>query len=105
MKRAGNGGSIINAGSPTGLTTCGADWPAYSSSKAAVMGLTRAMAPELAKHGIRVNGIVPGSITTPLTQVLHDDPVVGPEIVAVYEGVLAGAWGRQHRRYTADVGT
>ena len=84
MIKAGNGGSIINAGSPTGLTTCGADWPAYSSSKAAVMGLTRAMAPELAKHGIRVNGIVPGSITTPLTQVLHDDPVVGPEIAAMH---------------------
>ena len=84
MIRAGNGGSIINAGSPTGVTTCGADWPAYSSSKAAVMGLTRAMAGDLAKHGIRVNGIVPGSITTPLKQELHDDPVVGPQIAGMH---------------------
>jgi NAD(P)-dependent dehydrogenase (short-subunit alcohol dehydrogenase family) len=84
MIEAGNGGSIINAGSPTGLTVCGAEWPAYSSAKAAVMGLTRAMAGDLAKHGIRVNGIVPGSITTPLTKVLHEDPVVGPQIAALH---------------------
>jgi NAD(P)-dependent dehydrogenase (short-subunit alcohol dehydrogenase family) len=84
MIRAGNGGSIINAGSPTGVTTCGADWPAYSASKAAVMGLTRAMAGHLAQHGIRVNGIVPGSITTPLTEPLHNDPVVGPQIASMH---------------------
>jgi NAD(P)-dependent dehydrogenase (short-subunit alcohol dehydrogenase family) len=84
MIKAGNGGSIINAGSPTGVTLCGAGWSAYSSSKAAVMGLTRAMAGDLAKFGIRVNGIVPGSITTPLTQVLHDDPVIGPQLAAMH---------------------
>ena len=84
MIEAGNGGSIINAGSPTGLTLCGAEWSAYSSSKAAVMGLTRVMAGGLAQHGIRVNGIVPGSITTPLTQALHDDPVVGPQIAGMH---------------------
>ena len=74
MIEAGNGGSIINCGSPTGLTMCGAEWPAYSASKAGVMGLTRAMAPEMAKFGIRVNGIVPGTIVTSLTQKLVDDP-------------------------------
>ena len=84
MIKGGNGGSIINTGSPTGVTVCGADWSAYSSSKAAVMGLTRAMAGGLAQHGIRVNGIVPGSITTPLTQVLHDDPVIGPQLAAMH---------------------
>jgi NAD(P)-dependent dehydrogenase (short-subunit alcohol dehydrogenase family) len=84
MIKAGNGGSIINTGSPTGITLCGAGWSAYSSSKAAVMGLTRAMAGDLARYGIRVNGIVPGSITTPLTQVLHDDPVIGPQLAAMH---------------------
>ena len=84
MIAAGNGGSIINAGSPTGVTLCGAGWSAYSSSKAAVMGLTRVMAGDLAQYGIRVNGIVPGSITTPLTQVLHDDPVVGPQLAGMH---------------------
>ncbi len=74
MIAAGNGGSIINCGSPTGLTMCGAGWHAYSSSKAGVMGLTRVMAADLAQYNIRVNGIVPGTIATTLTQRLVDDP-------------------------------
>lgn len=84
MIDAGNGGSIINAGSPTGLTMSGAGWSAYSSSKASVMGLTRVMAADLAKYGIRCNSIVPGSITTPLTKVLHDDPVERPKLEAAH---------------------
>ncbi len=74
MIEAGNGGSIINCGSPTGLTMSGGGWTAYGSSKAGVMGMTRIMAHDLAQHGIRVNGIVPGSIVTGLTQKLYDDP-------------------------------
>jgi NAD(P)-dependent dehydrogenase (short-subunit alcohol dehydrogenase family) len=74
MIEAGGGGSIINCGSPTGLTMCGGGWTAYGSSKAGVMGLTRIMAHDLAQYGIRVNGIVPGSIVTGLTQKLYDDP-------------------------------
>ncbi len=82
MIDAGNGGSIINAGSPTGSTMAGAGWSAYSSSKASVMGLTRVMAADLAQYGIRCNSIVPGSITTPLTRALHEDPVERPKFVA-----------------------
>jgi dihydroanticapsin dehydrogenase len=75
MIEAGNGGSIINCGSPTGLTMSGAGWHAYSSSKAGVMALTRIMAADYAKHGIRVNGIVPGTIETNLIRQLTEDPV------------------------------
>lgn len=74
MIEAGSGGSIINCGSPTGLTMSGGGWTAYGSSKAGVMGMTRIMAHDLAQYGIRVNGIVPGSIVTGLTQKLYDDP-------------------------------
>ncbi|MBA2518135.1 MAG: SDR family oxidoreductase [Chloroflexia bacterium] len=74
MMESGDGGSIINTGSPTGLTMSGAGWHAYSSSKAGVMGLTRVMAADYAKHKIRVNGIVPGTIETTLTKPLVDDP-------------------------------
>ena len=74
MLESGDGGSIINCGSPTGLTMCGAGWHAYSSSKAGVMGLTRVMAADYARHKIRVNGIVPGTIETTLTKALVDDP-------------------------------
>ncbi|MDQ3227105.1 MAG: SDR family oxidoreductase [Chloroflexota bacterium] len=84
MMESGDGGSIINAGSPTGITMSGAGWHAYSSSKAGVMALTRIMAADYAKHGIRVNGIVPGSIETTLTKPLMDDPRVRAHLVALH---------------------
>ena len=84
MIEAGNGGSIINCGSPTGLTMCGAGWHAYSASKAGVMGLTRVMAADLAKFGIRVNGVVPGTIATSLTQALVDDPVTRAHLESLH---------------------
>lgn len=90
MIDAGNGGSIINAGSPTGLTMCGAGWHAYSSSKAGVMGLTRVMAADLAKFGIRVNGIVPGSIRTSLTQPLFDNPETAAQLASLHPIGRAG---------------
>ncbi len=65
---------------PTGVTLAGAGYTAYSSSKAAVGGLTRVMAADLAPHGIRVNGIVPGSMVTELTQKLYADPVVAEDL-------------------------
>jgi NAD(P)-dependent dehydrogenase (short-subunit alcohol dehydrogenase family) len=84
MMQSGDGGSVINAGSPTGLTMCGAGWHAYSSSKAGVMALTRIMAADYAPYGIRVNGIVPGSIETSLTKPLMDDPEVRANLVALH---------------------
>ncbi len=84
MMESGAGGSIINAGSPTGLTMSGAGWHAYSSSKAGVMALTRIMAADYAPYGIRVNGIVPGSIETTLTKPLMDDPETRAKLVALH---------------------
>ena len=55
------GGSIINIGSIVGLTPLRLQC-AFTAAKAAVFNLTRTMALELAPHGIRVNGIAPGSI-------------------------------------------
>lgn len=48
---------------------------AYSASKAAIEGMTRAMASELSPRGIRVNCIAPGFIVTPMTaKAFSDDP-------------------------------
>lgn len=91
MIEAGNGGSVVNCGSPTGVTMSGAGWAAYSSSKAGVMGLTRTMAADLARYGIRVNGIVPGSIVTPLTQKLYDDPETRAQLTALHPIGRVGA--------------
>lgn len=84
MIEAGNGGSIVNCGSPTGLTMSGAGWHAYSASKAGVMGLTRVMAADLAPFGIRVNGVVPGTIATTLTRALVEDPATRAHLESLH---------------------
>ena len=60
---AAGGGSIINMGSTSWLVGQGG-MPAYLSAKAAVAGLTRALARDLGPMNIRVNCIVPGWIMT-----------------------------------------
>ena len=65
MLKQGGGGSIINVGSPTGLSGCAPDLTAYSTSKAGIFGLTRVMAAAYAKDGIRVNSLIPGTMDTP----------------------------------------
>ena len=57
------GGSIINMGSVSWMMPQG-NFPAYTTSKAAVHGLTRTMARDLGEHRIRVNTVVPGWIIT-----------------------------------------
>lgn len=75
MLRGGRGGSVINCGSPTGITGNGAGYDAYSASKGGVIALSRAMAIDYAREGIRVNILVPGATRTPLTEALFGDPV------------------------------
>ncbi len=57
------GGSIINMGSNS-WWEAGGNFPAYTTAKAAVHGLTRTMARDLGDHRIRVNTVVPGWIMT-----------------------------------------
>ncbi|MEW6640845.1 MAG: SDR family oxidoreductase [Pseudomonadota bacterium] len=67
-------GAVINIGSVQsflGLATKGA---AYASSKGAVLLLTKELAVELAPFGIRVNGIAPGIIRTPINPWIENDP-------------------------------
>jgi NAD(P)-dependent dehydrogenase (short-subunit alcohol dehydrogenase family) len=67
------GGSIIITGSPTGLNGEGKDFTAYSSSKAGVHGMARAVAAAYATRGIRVNTVVPGYTETPLVTAISQD--------------------------------
>jgi len=61
-----DGGCIINMGSIMG-TTGGNGAPAYCAAKAGILGLTRALAREVATRNIRVNAIAPGWIDTDMT--------------------------------------
>ncbi len=62
MEKAG-GGSIINFGSISWMIMT-PSIPLYETAKAAVHGLTRSMARELGRSGIRVNSLVPGAVMT-----------------------------------------
>ncbi len=59
------GGAIVATGSVAGLSGGGGPH-AYSAAKAAVINLVRSLALELASYRIRVNGVAPGLIDTPL---------------------------------------
>jgi NAD(P)-dependent dehydrogenase (short-subunit alcohol dehydrogenase family) len=64
---------------------------AYSSSKAALLGLTRALALELASEGITVNGISPGPIGTEMNQAIMNNPEVNAQFLA---NLPVGRWGK-----------
>jgi 3-oxoacyl-[acyl-carrier protein] reductase len=66
------GGSIVNVTSIMGIAG-NAGQTAYSASKAALVGLTRSAAKELAPQGIRVNAVAPGFIETDLVSELSGD--------------------------------
>jgi len=61
--RTHGGGSIINVGSISWMIKEGG-MPIYTTSKAAIQGLTRSLARRLGPHGIRVNTLVPGWVMT-----------------------------------------
>jgi len=65
-------GRIVNIASVSGIRASEGR-TAYGTSKAAVMGLTRQMAVELAPYGITANGIAPGPVDTPMTRTLHSE--------------------------------
>lgn len=64
LERLGEGGSIINIGSRTGLVGSSSSGVHYAASKAAIINLTKSFARQSAKRGIRVNVVNPGVIDT-----------------------------------------
>jgi len=87
--KQGHGGKIINIASMLSYQG-GIRVPSYTASKSAVMGITRLMANEWAKHGINVNAIAPGYMATNNTEQLRADEGRSKEIL---ERIPAGRWG------------
>ncbi|WP_267963667.1 2-dehydro-3-deoxy-D-gluconate 5-dehydrogenase KduD [Testudinibacter sp. TR-2022] len=85
----GHGGKIINIASMLSFQG-GIRVPSYTASKSAVMGITRAMANEWAKHNINVNAIAPGYMATDNTAALRSDGERSKEIL---DRIPAGRWG------------
>ncbi len=69
MIKAG-GGSIINTASFVALLGCTVPQDAYTASKGGMISLTKSLAVQYAKQGIRANAICPGPIETPLLRML-----------------------------------
>jgi NAD(P)-dependent dehydrogenase (short-subunit alcohol dehydrogenase family) len=65
--RMSAGGSIVNLGSEQSFIGMGL-YVDYAASKFGVLGITKAMAAELAPRGIRVNAICPGPVATPMVE-------------------------------------
>jgi 3-oxoacyl-[acyl-carrier protein] reductase len=69
---ASPGGRVVNIASTEAIVTT-AGLAAYAASKAGVVGLTKSLAVELGRHGITVNCICPGPITTGMTASIPED--------------------------------
>jgi NAD(P)-dependent dehydrogenase (short-subunit alcohol dehydrogenase family) len=89
--RSAGGGSIILTGSPTGINGEGADFTAYSASKAGIHGLARTVAAAYAGDNIRVNTVVPAYTETSLVTAISSDPEARAAIVGRIPLGRAGA--------------
>lgn len=82
-------GRIVNIASMLSFQG-GVRVPAYTAAKSGLLGLTRALANELAPLGINVNAIAPGYMATDNTAALRSDPMRNRDILA---RIPAGRWG------------
>ncbi len=86
---AQGGGKIVNIASLLSFQG-GINVPAYTASKSAVAGLTKALANEWARSNVNVNAIAPGYIATNNTAALQADETRNRQIL---ERIPAGRWG------------
>lgn len=70
----GSGGSIINVASFVALIGAAVPQIAYTASKGGVLSMTREIAVEFARKGIRANALCPGPVDTPLLASILSDP-------------------------------
>lgn len=88
-------GAIVNLASLLSFQG-GLNVAAYAASKGGVAQLTKALANEWAQHGVRVNAVAPGYMTTEMNEALLADPV---RLAQLSARIPAGRWGTP-----ADIG-
>ncbi len=93
------GGAIVNISSTAAIRDMGISYCSYSSTKAALLQLTRAIAIDYAHCGIRANTILPGIIHTPLVEQLYSrfgaeerDRMVAKRNQQIPVGRMGDAW-------------
>lgn len=89
MTEAGNGGRIINISSIAGLIAQSGD-AVYTTAKAGLSGLTRALAAELGPYGITANAIAPGFFKTAPNLAASKDPKIAERLKSA---TSLGRWG------------
>ena len=90
------GGAIVNTASVQSYANQERVCP-YAASKAGILGLTRSLAIDFAKHNIRVNAVCPGSIETPMLHYAAETLVGGDSDAVIRDwgqGVLLGRVGQ-----------
>jgi len=86
---AGRPGAIVITASTLGVVASTSRC-AYATSKHAVVGMTKALALDLAPHDIRVNAVGPGVIRTPLTERYFQDPEMAETVRSLH---ALNRWG------------
>jgi hypothetical protein len=84
-----SGGAIVNTASTSGLRWSGSPQVGYAASKAGVIQFSRVTAVQYAKHGIRVNTVVPGQMHTPMVEARLAKQRAGGDVEALLKQRVA----------------
>jgi NAD(P)-dependent dehydrogenase (short-subunit alcohol dehydrogenase family) len=84
-----NRGAIVNISSASGIRFSGSPQVGYAASKAGVIQFSRVVAVQYAKHGIRVNTVIPGQMHTPMVEARLAKQRAGGDVEALLKQRVA----------------
>jgi NAD(P)-dependent dehydrogenase (short-subunit alcohol dehydrogenase family) len=84
-----NSGAIVNTSSSSGIRFTGSPQVGYAATKAGVIQFSRVVAVQYAKHGIRVNTVIPGQLHTPMVEARLAKQRAGGDVEALLKQRLS----------------